>query len=41
AVIARSTLIDLQRERLNAWISLYRSLGGGWHESQLSASTNP
>lgn len=41
AVIARSTLIDLQRERLNAWISLYRSLGGGWHESQLTASTTP
>jgi NodT family efflux transporter outer membrane factor (OMF) lipoprotein len=30
AVQARSALIDLQRERVTAWISLYRALGGGW-----------
>lgn len=30
AVQARSTLIELQRERAAAWIALYRSLGGGW-----------
>lgn len=29
-VAARSTLIEMRRERLLAWISLYRSLGGGW-----------
>lgn len=29
-VAARSTLIETRRERLLAWISLYRSLGGGW-----------
>ncbi|MDO9091462.1 MAG: efflux transporter outer membrane subunit [Rubrivivax sp.] len=30
AVLAQSTLIELQRERVTAWISLYRALGGGW-----------
>ncbi|HSI57778.1 MAG TPA: TolC family protein, partial [Ideonella sp.] len=30
ALQARSALIDLQRERVAAWISLYRALGGGW-----------
>lgn len=29
-VSARSTLIDLRRERLLAWVSLYRAMGGGW-----------
>ena len=33
AVQAQSALIDLQRERVAAWISLYRALGGGWSES--------
>ena len=30
AVQAQSALIDLQRERVAAWILLYRALGGGW-----------
>jgi len=30
AVQAQSALIDLQRERAVAWISLYRALGGAW-----------
>lgn len=29
-VAARSAVIDLQRERVSAWIALYRALGGGW-----------
>ncbi|MNQ31051.1 Toluene efflux pump outer membrane protein TtgI precursor [compost metagenome] len=29
-VSAQSGLIDLRRERLLAWVSLYRSMGGGW-----------
>jgi multidrug efflux system outer membrane protein len=29
-VAAQSTLIELRRERLLAWIALYRSTGGGW-----------
>lgn len=32
AVAAQSALIELQRERVAAWISLYRALGGGWNE---------
>ena len=27
---AQIALIDLQRERVDAWITLYRALGGGW-----------
>lgn len=27
---AQTTLIDLQRERETAWVSLYRASGGGW-----------
>ena len=30
ALQAQVALIDLQRERSTAWISLYRALGGGW-----------
>lgn len=29
-VSAQSALIDLRRERLLAWVSLYRAMGGGW-----------
>lgn len=35
AVAAQSALIDLQRERVAAWISLYRALGGGWSAGDL------
>ncbi len=30
AAQARSALVDLQRERVAAWILLYRAVGGGW-----------
>jgi NodT family efflux transporter outer membrane factor (OMF) lipoprotein len=30
ALLARRELIDLDRERVVAWIALYRALGGGW-----------
>ena len=30
ALVAQRTLIDLRRERVAAWIALYRALGGGW-----------
>jgi outer membrane protein TolC len=33
AVGARSALVELQRERVAAWIALYRALGGGWQPS--------
>ncbi len=29
-VLAQTALIDLRRDRLLAWISLYRAMGGGW-----------
>ncbi|HRZ61697.1 MAG TPA: efflux transporter outer membrane subunit [Rubrivivax sp.] len=29
-LVARSSQVDLQRERVAAWIALYRALGGGW-----------
>ena len=32
-----STLIELQRERVAAWINLYRALGGGWSPEHRSA----
>lgn len=34
AVAAQSSLIELQRERVAAWISLYRALGGGWSPAE-------
>jgi NodT family efflux transporter outer membrane factor (OMF) lipoprotein len=30
ALAANTALLDLQRERIAAWISLYRAAGGGW-----------
>jgi multidrug efflux system outer membrane protein len=37
AVQAQSALIDLQRERSLAWVSLYRALGGGWSAKDLAS----
>ena len=34
ALLAHSTLIELQREQVAAWINLYRALGGGWSPEQ-------
>jgi multidrug efflux system outer membrane protein len=41
AVGAQSALIELQRERVAAWISLYRSLGGGWSADKAQAESTP
>ncbi|MEJ5989502.1 efflux transporter outer membrane subunit [Ramlibacter sp. PS3R-8] len=30
ALVAEITLVNLQRDRVAAWIALYRALGGGW-----------
>ncbi len=38
AVQAQSALIDLQRERSLAWVSLYRALGGGWSSPDAAAT---
>ncbi|MGJ7603642.1 efflux transporter outer membrane subunit [Variovorax sp. LT1R20] len=38
---AQTARVTLQRERAEAWVSLYRSMGGGWNrpESSVSSST--
>ena len=45
ALAAQNTLIDLRRERVAAWIALYRALGGGWSpqadERTAATSANP
>lgn len=41
ALLARSTLVELQREQVAAWINLYRALGGGWSPAQDLASSAP
>ena len=43
AVQAQAALIDLQRERSTAWISLYRALGGGWSntDTPIAAAQTP
>jgi outer membrane protein TolC len=38
SVAAQSALIDLRRERATAWITLYRTLGGGWDPATLAAA---
>jgi len=40
-VQARSELISLQRERVLAWITLYRALGGGWDATQAPIAAAP
>ncbi|MEP7295371.1 MAG: efflux transporter outer membrane subunit [Burkholderiales bacterium] len=37
ALQAQVALIDLQRERSTAWITLYRVLGGGWADATVTA----
>lgn len=41
AVTARIARIDLERERLQAWVTLYRALGGGWSEELRIAAAGP
>jgi NodT family efflux transporter outer membrane factor (OMF) lipoprotein len=38
AVAAQAALIELQRERAVAWITLYRALGGGWTGADLASA---
>ncbi len=37
---AESALVNLQRERIAAWIALYRAAGGGWSAPAAPDSTN-
>lgn len=41
AYAAASLYIDLQRERLEAAIALYRALGGGWQPADAGPATSP
>jgi outer membrane protein, multidrug efflux system len=34
SLAAQGTLINVQRERVAAWIALYRTLGGGWSSAE-------
>ena len=38
ALAAKTSLLNLQRERSTAWIALYRATGGGWQQTTPSAS---
>jgi outer membrane protein, multidrug efflux system len=40
ALTARNALLAVQRERVAAWITLYRSLGGGWTPSDAVPGTS-
>jgi outer membrane protein, multidrug efflux system len=39
ALQSRASLIELQRERVAAWIALYRALGGGWSDADAATPT--
>ena len=41
AVVSRTQLIAVQRERVAAWISLYRAAGGGWSPADPVAPAAP
>jgi NodT family efflux transporter outer membrane factor (OMF) lipoprotein len=39
ALLAAAGLVNVQRERVAAWITLYKSLGGGWSPESQAATT--
>jgi outer membrane protein, multidrug efflux system len=41
ALNAQNALISVQRERVAAWVTLYRSLGGGWNPSDATPQARP
>lgn len=41
ALAAENALVNLQRERVAAWISLYRALGGGWERPEPATAAAP
>ncbi len=41
ALAAQAALIDLQRERAVAWITLYRAIGGGFDDTRLARGAAP
>jgi NodT family efflux transporter outer membrane factor (OMF) lipoprotein len=40
ALAAENTLVQLRRERMDAWIALYRAAGGGWDRAQDPAAAD-
>jgi NodT family efflux transporter outer membrane factor (OMF) lipoprotein len=38
ALLAAATLVGVQRERVDAWVTLYRAVGGGWSAAAPVAS---
>lgn len=38
SLAAQRAVIELQRERVAAWIALYRALGGGWSRAEMHAA---
>lgn len=40
ALSAQSALLTVQRERVVAWVTLYRALGGGWSASDSAPASN-
>jgi multidrug efflux system outer membrane protein len=38
---AETTLASLQRERLSAWVALYRAMGGGWTPAMAGPEASP
>ena len=41
ALAAETNLVSLQRERIAAWIQLYRALGGGWERPGADVAGQP
>jgi outer membrane protein TolC len=39
SLLAAASLVGVQRERVAAWVTLYRAVGGGWTVDQPAAST--
>jgi len=40
ALQAQINVVDLERERVAAWITLYRALGGGWTPAATAPSSD-
>ncbi len=41
ALGAQAGLVGVQRERVAAWVTLYRAIGGGWEPQQTVSKVNP
>lgn len=41
ALVSADALVVLHRERIQAWVALYRAAGGGWTRNQMVSTTTP